>query len=309
MPEFISKSKYISGLQCPKLLWTQINEPEEIPEPDIVTQYAFDQGHVVGEYAKRLFPGGIDIPQDDLLENVGRTKDLLAERKPLFEAGILSGKIYSRLDILNPNNKDEWDIIEIKSSTSVKDVHIDDVSFQKHCCEQAGFQAARTNSADILVTLDGDGQHNPDEIPALISPITEGKADLVIGSRFPQPHLNQSQLISINLNHVPKYRKLGIDVITWLYNFGSKMKVSDSQSCFRAHSRKLLQAIEITEPGFGFSVEVLIKARRNGLAIMEVPISCIYHPQGSTDNPITHGLGVAFTVMKLRLFKHQEIIS
>ncbi|MBM3165928.1 MAG: glycosyltransferase family 2 protein [Chloroflexi bacterium] len=200
-----------------------------------------------------------------------------------------------------------------RTSEIARDAGADVIRHEKRkgagAATQSGFQAARTNGADILVTLDGDGQHNPDEIPALISPITEGKADLVIGSRFPQPHLNQSQLISINLNHVPKYRKLGIDVITWLYNFGSKMKVSDSQSCFRAHSRKLLQAIEITEPGFGFSVEVLIKARRNGLAIMEVPISCIYHPQGSTDNPITHGLGVAFTVMKLRLFKHQEIIS
>ena len=140
MPQLLSKSKYIAGLQCPKLLWTQINQPEGIPEPDIVTQYIFDQGHLVGEYAKQLFPGGIDIPQDSFMENISTTKRLLAERKPLFEAGILSGKIYCRLDILNPVNEDEWEIIEIKSSTSVKDVHIDDVSFQKFCCEKAGLR-------------------------------------------------------------------------------------------------------------------------------------------------------------------------
>jgi hypothetical protein len=105
MPQLLSKSKYIAGLQCPKLLWTQINQPDGIPEPGTVTQYIFDQGHLVGEYAKKLFPGGIDIPHDDFMGNVAATKQLLAENKPLFEAGILSGRIYCRVDILNPVNE------------------------------------------------------------------------------------------------------------------------------------------------------------------------------------------------------------
>jgi hypothetical protein len=140
MPPLLSKSRYLAGLQCPKYLWIQFHEPERIPEADAITQYIFDQGHRVGEYAKRLFPSGIDIPYDDFTENIDATKKLLAERKPLFEAGILSGKIYCRVDILNPANEDKWDIVEIKSSTSVKDVHIDDVSFQKYCCEKAGLK-------------------------------------------------------------------------------------------------------------------------------------------------------------------------
>jgi hypothetical protein len=139
-PTMLSKSRYLNGLQCPKLLWIQSNEPKRIPETDSVTQYIFDQGHLVGEYAKRLFPGGIDVPQDDFMGNIGKTKGLLTERKPLFEAGILAGEIYSRVDILNPVNEDEWDIIEVKSSTIVKDVHIDDVSFQKYCSEQFGLK-------------------------------------------------------------------------------------------------------------------------------------------------------------------------
>ena len=156
---------------------------------------------------------------------------------------------------------------------------------------KSGFEAAKTNNADILVTLDGDGQHDPDEIPQVLAPILRGEADLVIGSRFLQPNLNQ----------VPKYRKFGIDIITWLYNLGSKKKVSDSQSCFRAHSRRLLEATNITENGFGFSVEVLIKARNKGFVITEVPVSCVYHLQSSTINPLTHGLSVAWSVVKLRL--------
>ena len=140
MRQLLSKSKYLVGLQCPKYLWLQIHEPEKIPETDAVTQYVFDQGHLVGEYAKKLFPGGIDIPNDDFMDNIRQTKALLAERKPLFEAGIRYGNIYSRLDILDPVNEDEWDIIEIKSGTSVKEVYIHDVSFQKFCCEKAGLK-------------------------------------------------------------------------------------------------------------------------------------------------------------------------
>lgn len=134
----LSKSKYLSGLQCPKLLWAQTNQPESLPAVDAVTQHVFDQGHLVGEYAKQLFPDGIDIAQDGFMENITATRSLLAERRPLFEAGILCGSIYSRVDILNPVGDDEWDIIEIKSGTSVRDVHISDVAFQKYCCEKAG---------------------------------------------------------------------------------------------------------------------------------------------------------------------------
>jgi hypothetical protein len=102
VPErLLSKSKYISGLQCPKLLWTEINEPESIPEPDTVTQYLFDQGHTVGELAEKLFPGGIDVPSDDFWGSIRNTQKLLKQRKPLYEAGILFESIYSRIDILN----------------------------------------------------------------------------------------------------------------------------------------------------------------------------------------------------------------
>lgn len=156
---------------------------------------------------------------------------------------------------------------------------------------RSAFEAAKKCDADVLVTLDGDGQHNPDEIPRVLAPVLNNEADLVIGSRFFQQ----------NSKKVPKYRKFGIDIITWLYNLGSKKRVSDSQSCFRAYSRESLEAVTITENGFSFSVEVLIQARKKGFVITEVPASCVYHSQGSTTNPLTHGLGVAWNVVKHRL--------
>ena len=152
------------------------------------------------------------------------------------------------------------------------------------------FKEARRKGAHVLVTLDGDGQHDPDGIPQILAPILEGKADVVIGCRLLTDH-----------SSMPKYRRFGINVITWLFNLGSKLRVSDAQSCFRAYGERALYSLNITERGFGFSVELLIQARQRGFTITEVPISCIYHSASHSANPVIHGLGVAFAVVKLRL--------
>lgn len=140
MPQLLTKSKYVIGLQCPKYLWMMFNSPEQIPEVDAATQFLFDQGHEVGNLAKKWFPNGMGIPEGDFITNIRLTKEFLKERIPLFEAGFMAEKLFSRIDILNPIGKDEWDIIEVKSSTEVKDEHYHDVSFQKHCCEKAGLK-------------------------------------------------------------------------------------------------------------------------------------------------------------------------
>jgi glycosyltransferase involved in cell wall biosynthesis len=154
---------------------------------------------------------------------------------------------------------------------------------------RTGFNAAIKYGAEIVVSLDGDGQHNPDEIPDVVQPVMAGKADLVIGSRF------------LCTAEVPVHRKFGIDAITWLYNVGHKDKIVDGQSGFRAYSRKALEVIKITYPGFGFSIQTLVQPRKNKLKITEVPISCIYHDAGSTQDPITHGFSVAWAVIKIRM--------
>ena len=79
-----------------------------------------DQGHEVGNLAKRLFPDGIDIPSDDFAANLEQSHALLSARRPLFEAAFMSGGKYARLDVLQPAGQDVWNIIEVKSSTSVK---------------------------------------------------------------------------------------------------------------------------------------------------------------------------------------------
>lgn len=155
------------------------------------------------------------------------------------------------------------------------------------------FEAAKANAAGVLVTLDGDGQHNPDEIPLLLAPIIQGEADLVIGSRFLTEEHN-----------MPRYRRFGIGVITFLWNFGSKVKVSDAQSGFRAYGKEIFKTLPLSEKGMSVSIETLEKARRKRATIKEVPISCSYVPSTLNFGAIRHGLGVALSVVRIR-FKNK----
>ena len=152
------------------------------------------------------------------------------------------------------------------------------------------FEAAREMDADVLVILDGDGQHDSHEVPQIVSPALNGEADVVIGSRF----LDRN-------SDIPYYRRFGIHVITWLFNVGSKTKVTDSQSGYRAYGRKTIQLISLRERGMSASVEILIKARRKGLVFREVPISCRYHAGSSSMNPVKQGLAVAMKLVWMRL--------
>lgn len=136
----LSKSKYLNGLQCPRFLWNSFNDPSKIPESTLFDEYKFEQGNEIGQIAKKLFPEGIDIPEDPIKENLKKTQELLPKRKILFEAAIPYENIYSRADILIPVNKDEWDLIEVKAGTKVKNINLHDVSFQKFCYEKAGLK-------------------------------------------------------------------------------------------------------------------------------------------------------------------------
>lgn len=176
----LSKSKYLNSLQCPKYLWILLNQREKVPEPDIGLQYVFDQGHRVGVIATKLYPNGIHLNTDSFQGNIRQTIELLKQRVPLFEAGILSNNIYSRIDILNPAGKYEWDIIEVKSTTSVKDVNLHDVSFQKICCEKTGLKINKCFLAHINNKYVKDGDINPNEfftiedITLKVAEVTEG---------------------------------------------------------------------------------------------------------------------------------------
>ena len=142
---YISKTKFLHGLQCPKLLWCDHNAKNLFPTVDDALQVVFDQGHEVGAFAKRMFPKGIEIDTDpaDFEGAIQMTKKQLSSRVTIFEATLSANGGYARVDILVPVGKNEWDIIEVKSTTSLKDVHIPDLAFQAWVFTEAGIKIRR----------------------------------------------------------------------------------------------------------------------------------------------------------------------
>jgi glycosyltransferase involved in cell wall biosynthesis len=160
---------------------------------------------------------------------------------------------------------------------------------------QTLFKQARELDADVLVTLDSDGQHDPAQVPLLVEPIRQRIAEVVLGSRF---------IDKKGTANMPAYRQLGIKVITKLSNSSNKNGVSDAQSGFRAYSKLAMDRMEvISENGMSASIELLRVVQKSGLKVCEVPISCKYSDdvgvKTSTENPVTHGLGLIMSLIKL----------
>lgn len=145
----LTKSKYMNGLQCPRLLWMACNQPESLPAVDIVSQHIFDQGHEVDELAKILYQNGIDVPTDSFIGNIRETKEHLDKGRPLFQGGFRADNLYSRVDILHPDCEGQWELVEVKSSTEVKPEHYPDVAFQRYCCQKAGLSISKCSVAHV----------------------------------------------------------------------------------------------------------------------------------------------------------------
>ena len=156
------------------------------------------------------------------------------------------------------------------------------------------FLKAKELDGDILVTFDADGQHRIEDIEKVTKPIIDQEVDLVIGSRF----LDESE------KEVPQYRKVGIKVITKITNASIKKQLTDSQSGFRAYSKKVLNELNPSELGMGISTEILIKASNKNFRITEVPIKILYSGDTSTHNPVSHGSSVILSTIKYTSIEH-----
>ncbi|PJA69777.1 DUF2779 domain-containing protein, partial [Candidatus Pacearchaeota archaeon CG_4_9_14_3_um_filter_35_19] len=179
-PKLLTKSKYLLGLECPQYFWMSVHEPEIIRKATTAEEFRFEQGDKVGELAKTLFSDGIDIQAEDYLKNIAETKELLKKRKPLFEAGFEFENCFSRADILEPIGDDEWDIIEVKSGTKVKDINIHDVSFQRYVYEKNGLKIRKcfllhTNNEYVRKgDLDINELFTKEDITSEVDKATEG---------------------------------------------------------------------------------------------------------------------------------------
>ncbi len=149
---YISKTTFLMGLQCAKLIWFRYNAKDQIPAPDESTQAIFDQGTEVGELARQLFPGGTMVAPGVFAPDqvIAQTRQVIRERRPLYEAAFVFNGGYARTDILVPVSGDAWDLVEVKSTTSLKEeVHLPDIAFQAYVLSGAGIKLRKCFLAHI----------------------------------------------------------------------------------------------------------------------------------------------------------------
>lgn len=160
----------------------------------------------------------------------------------------------------------------------------------------SALEQGRALGADVLVILDGDGQHDPRDIPHLIQPILEGRADIVIGSRFLE-----------KANRIPLYRRIGQRVLNTATNVGSGQKLTDSQSGCRAYSAAALEKLRLSERGMAVSSQMQFAIKEVGLRVAEVPIHVLYGEKAKR-SPVGHGINVLARVLVLFTLRHPMVV-
>ena len=155
---------------------------------------------------------------------------------------------------------------------------------------QTIFSTARRMGVEELVIIDADGQHDPEDIPRLLSELRSGN-DVVIGSRF----------LEGSVGDIPTYRKVGMKVLDAATTLaGNGLAITDSQSGFRAYGRRAIEAIRPSGEGMSAGSEILIQAGDHHLQVSEVPIRVRYDIAGtSSENPVSHGIGVLMNIVRL----------
>jgi len=163
-----------------------------------------------------------------------------------------------------------------------------DVNIGKGEALRTLFKFAIHSKNDIIVTIDGDGQFLPEEIPKLVSDIKEKKSDIVIGYRFD------------DATDMPNYRRFGNKMLDKMANMVTELSVSDTQSGYRAYSKDVIEKLNFNIKGFGADVEILIDAANKGFRISEQKVTVIYNTGSdtSTKNPISHAGEVVTTILE-----------
>jgi len=169
-----------------------------------------------------------------------------------------------------------------------------DKNLGKGAALQTLFQKAKDLQADIIVTIDGDGQFLPEEIPVLIEPIKIEQFDVVIGNRF------------LDTKEMPTYRKAGNKILDKFTKLAANLPFEDTQSGFRAYSKNALEKISFFTNGFGVDSEILIDAVNKDLKITEKNITVIYNTgdKTSTKNPVSHSMDVIASIIELIAINH-----
>ena len=161
-----------------------------------------------------------------------------------------------------------------------------------------GFELLKQEGYTAAVMFDGDGQHNPDDIPAIVEPVLRGEADLVIGSRY----LGKESAI-------PAYRMFGQKTLGAFTNFGAKTKTTDSTSGFRALSSKAMNNLDFSSDGYSIEFDMINHFASRNLKITEVPIEVSYgNPNFHKKNPFLQGLGPLYDLIGTIGYKRPMVV-
>jgi glycosyltransferase involved in cell wall biosynthesis len=174
-------------------------------------------------------------------------------------------------------------------------VVVHDANRGKAAAVRTAFAHAARLNLDALVLLDGDSQHDPGDVEQVVAPVLEGGADMAVGSRF----------VGVK-SDIPRWRIVGQTVLTLATNVGSGLPLTDSQSGFRAFSRRALEVMRFRGGGFSVESEMQFEAKSLGLAVVEVPIR-VHYELPVKRNPVGQALNVLDGVLRL-VAQHRPLL-
>ena len=197
---------------------------------------------------------------------------------PAYQAGpmvgpvVASARAYLPVVVVDDGSTDDTAVVaEQAGATVLRQVP----NAGKGAALRAGFRHALEAGADAVVTLDADGQHDPDDIPAFLAAFAVSRPELVLGRR--------------DFGSMPPVRRLSNTLGGWVFSAAVGRNVADNQSGYRLIGRRLMAALlDSTESGFEFEVEMIARCIALGLPIAEVPVRTIYAGEPSHIRPWRH---------------------
>lgn len=225
-------------------------------------------------------------PQDHDVQGAGLVALIPAYNEARFIGSIviaLSAHVETVLVIDDGSSDATAEIARRAGATVIQHQH----NQGKAAAVNTGFRYLRRLDPLAVIMLDGDGQHRPEDLPQVLAPILDDEADIVVGSRF----------LALK-SDIPIYRRVGQHSLTMATNLASGVNLSDSQSGYRAFSRRALERLHFGQDGFSVESEMQFLAGENQLRIAEVPIKVLYD-EPAKRNPVGHGLQVVNAILTL----------
>jgi glycosyltransferase involved in cell wall biosynthesis len=206
----------------------------------------------------------------------------------------LSSKYAEKVIVVDDGSKDRTS--ELATLAGAEVIRQDNTG--KAGAMKTGIERCRELSPTCLVMIDGDGQMDPAKIPEIAAPVLEGRADMVIGSRF----IGEA-------NKIPKYRVFGQKMLNGASNIGNKVKITDSQSGYRALSRTALENFDFASNSYNIESDMNVNFADRGLRIIEIPVTVRYDvPNGHKQKPLRHGISVMARIISYLGYQHPLVV-